>query len=151
MPEQDLGTIDLHMGQQKTQTPCQKVYQRACAKLGVRPCTNVHDSLPQPKMALPHNGVGQQQVKAVAIALVVSTRFSLESDSKHLSSFFLLFFHPPILSFFSFSYFLLFLPFCLFVIVFTFILLLLVSKWLFEEAAGIRMTCSNEETERWTN
>lgn len=47
------------------ETPCQKVYQRACAKLHVLPVSSVYHHLSCSELVLPHSGI--------AIALVVST------------------------------------------------------------------------------
>ncbi|KAL8622234.1 hypothetical protein ACOMHN_043757 [Nucella lapillus] len=54
----------------KPETVCQKIYQRACAKLQVPPSMSVYDHLSRSQMALPHSGVGQDEVKAISIALV---------------------------------------------------------------------------------
>ena len=66
--------IELAVYQKKPETPCQKIYQRACAKLQVIPSMAVYDHLPCTQMVLPHSGVNQEEVKAIAIALVVSSK-----------------------------------------------------------------------------
>lgn len=63
---------DIEVFREKLETPCQRVYQRACAKLQVLPSMNVYEHLPCTQMVLQHCGVGQDDVKAIAIALVVS-------------------------------------------------------------------------------
>ncbi|KAL8605545.1 hypothetical protein ACOMHN_031482 [Nucella lapillus] len=61
--------LDLPPGD-SPETPCQKIYQRACAKLRVFPCRSVYQHLPRRHMTLTHSGVSGGQVKAIAIALV---------------------------------------------------------------------------------
>ncbi|XP_076446324.1 uncharacterized protein LOC143283834 [Babylonia areolata] len=62
--------VDSSHHRRKPETPCQKVYYRACAKLRVFPSTSVYEHLSRSQMALPHSGMGEKEVKAVAIALV---------------------------------------------------------------------------------
>ena len=59
------------------ETPCQKIYQRACNKLCVLPSTTVYEHLPYSQLFLSHSGLGPDEAKAISIAIVVRMLFIL--------------------------------------------------------------------------
>ncbi|PVD34743.1 hypothetical protein C0Q70_06020 [Pomacea canaliculata] len=83
-PQIHAGDGDLEFYSDKPETPCQKIYQRACARLQVLPSMSVYHHLPRSHMTLPHCGVGQDEVKALAIALVNLSHNAIATEGVRL-------------------------------------------------------------------
>ncbi|XP_076468378.1 uncharacterized protein LOC143299134 [Babylonia areolata] len=76
-----VSDVTIEVREPRPETACQKIYQRACAKLQVLPSLCVYENLSRSQMVLAHKGVGHNEVKAIAIALVLPAGHQPEERS----------------------------------------------------------------------